>query len=385
MSSNDQPSSNDRPSSNDSSNGQPADLATPDVVRRQGAKPRLPPAAERPGPVPPRRRPRGPRQNATLEAFRDTLSKLRGRRPRSERQTPLVPQASISGRALVIVIVIMTFLASVTAGAVELIATASSGWSDDVTREMTIQVRPRSGRSIDSDVEQAAGIARAADGIAAARIYTKAESEHLLEPWLGSSFPLDQMPVPRLIIVTLAEKNGTKASPDLAALKRLLTASVPTATLDDHRQWSARLATMANALVLVGLFVLGLVLIATALAIAFATRGAMAGTREIINVLHLVGAEDRFIADEFQRHFMLVGLRGGILGSGLAILAFLLASLFSAHLSATPQGDEIEALFGTFGLGLRGYGAMILIAAIVSGITAIVTRATVYRNLRGLD
>ncbi|MBY0613361.1 MAG: ABC transporter permease [Beijerinckiaceae bacterium] len=313
-----------------------------------------------------------------LDVLKDSVPRARRR---DERQTALVPEASISGRALVIVVVIMTFLASMTAGAVELIATASASWSADVTREMTIQIRPRSGRDLDADVKTASELARGVGGIDGVRPYSKEESERLLEPWLGSALPFDQMPVPRIVVLSLDPKASL---PDLASLKRRLAEAVPTATLDDHRQWSARLATMAGALVLVGLTALALVLIATGLAIAFATRGAMAGTREIINVLHLVGAEDRFIADEFQRHFLMMGLRGGLIGSGLAVLAFLAAGALSSRWNATPQGEQIEALFGTFALGPRGYLAVICIAFVVAGLTAIVTRRTVYRNLRDI-
>lgn len=294
--------------------------------------------------------------------------------------TPLMPVSSLAGRALVIVIVIMAFLASITAGTVQLIAEASGDWTTSITREMTIQVRPRSGRDIEADVRRASDIARRSSGIADVRIYTRAESEKLLEPWLGAGLALGELPVPRLIVLKLA---GTPA-PDLARLKAEL-AVVPVASLDDHRLWLTRLATMANALVGIGFVAMALMLTAMALAIAFATRGAMAGNREIIEVLHLVGAEDRFIAREFQRHFLRLGLRGGAIGGGLAILVFVTAGAFSGSFSASPGGDQVEALFGAFSLGWNGYAAILTIAVLVAGITAVVSRATVFRNLRGLD
>lgn len=142
---------------------------------------------------------------------------------------------------------------------------------------------------------------------------------------------------------------------------------------------------MANALVIIGLIVMALVLTAMALAIAFATRGAMAGNREIIDVLHLVGAEDRYIAQEFQGHFLRLGLKGGAIGGGLAVLAFLGAGIVTSRWIASPGGDQIEALFGAFSLGWTGYVSILTIAGIVAFITAVVSRATVFRNLRGLE
>ena len=68
--------------------------------------------------------------------------------------------------------------------------------------------------------------------------------------------------------------------------------------------------------------ILVLMLAATVLSVAFATRGAMATNRPIVEVLHFVGAKDGFIASQFQRHFLVLGLEGGALGGGAAILTF---------------------------------------------------------------
>jgi cell division transport system permease protein len=300
-------------------------------------------------------------------------------RQTGRRETPLLAAGSIAGRALVIVVAIMTFLASMTAGTVELVASASTSWRADIAREATIQVRPRQGRDIEKDVERAAALARAAAGIAEIRVHDKRESEKLLEPWLGAGLDSAELPIPRLIELRV---NGR---PDFAALRRQLAEQAPSATLDDHRLWIQRLGAMASAMVIVGVIIMMLVLIATALAIAFATRGAMAGNRHIIEVLNLVGATDDFIAREFQKHFLRLGLRGGAIGGGAAMLTFWLAGFMAARWSDTPGGDQLEALFGTFALGLRGYLAVIVIALVVAITTAVVSRVTVYRNLRGLD
>jgi cell division transport system permease protein len=294
-------------------------------------------------------------------------------------ETSLLAAGSIAGRALVIVVAIMTFLASITAGTVELIASASSTWRTDLSREVTIQVRPRQGRDLERDVARVAEIVRAAPGVTGVRVNDKAASERLLEPWLGAGLDLSELPVPRLIEVSVAGRG------DFSALRQTLQAEVPPASLDDHRLWLSRLGAMANAMVVVGLILMLLVLVATGLAIAFATRGAMAGNRDIIEVLSLVGASDGFIAREFQKHFLRLGLRGGAIGGVGAMLAFWIAGLLARRLEATPGGDQLEALFGTFSLGARGYAAVLAIALVVALTTAVVSRVTVFRNLRGLD
>jgi cell division transport system permease protein len=316
-----------------------------------------------------------------LAAIRMQASALLQAPRRGEALSPVLPARSIAGRALVLVIVIMTFLAGVTAGAVHLIADASRGWSNDLAREVTLQVRPMPGRDIEADLREAADIARRTRGIDAVRIFARSEAEKLLEPWLGAGLDLSELPVPRLIVLKL----GSGPAPDLAALKAALAERVPNAGLDDHRLWLGRLKLMADSLVIIGLVILALVLMATGLAVAFATRGAMAGTAHIIDVLHLVGAEDRYIAREFQRHFLRLGLRGGLAGGMLAVVFYLFISLSSERFASTPGAEQVEALFGRFSLPMGGYVSVLLIGIVVSAVTAIVSRVTVYRTLEGQE
>ena len=99
---------------------------------------------------------------------------------------PIVPKDSIAGRSLTAVVAIMTFLASLTTGVAMLVVSAASDWQSEVSREVTIQVRPVPGRNIDADVRAASDIARATPGIADIGAFTKEESARLVEPWLGS-------------------------------------------------------------------------------------------------------------------------------------------------------------------------------------------------------
>jgi cell division transport system permease protein len=296
------------------------------------------------------------------------------------RGQPLVPAASIAGRALVTVIAIMTFLASLTAGTAMLIAHSAQDWRGAVAREMTIQVMPVVGRDIEADVTQAVAAAQSIGGVAQVYAYTKAQSEALLQPWLGSGLDLSELPVPRLIVVKLA----ANAQLDVDALRNAVTAKVPSAMIDDHRLWLERLSIMASTVVVIATIICILVMIAMVLAVGFATRGAMAGNREIIEVLHLVGAADGYISRQFQRHFFRLGLRGGAIGGGAAILVFILAGTLSALMRATAGGDQMQAMFGSFALGAKGYGAIVLIACAMGIITGLVSRIIVFRHLRRL-
>jgi len=203
------------------------------------------------------------------------------------------------------------------------------------------------------------------------------ENERLLEPWLGTGLDMSDLPIPRLIVVRLANPDAV----NLNALGQRLKSEVKGASLDDHRSWTARLQTMANATVIVGAAVLILVFLATILSIIFATRGAMASNRDVVSVLHFVGAEDGYIAREFQRHFMLLGLKGGLAGALGAAVIFVILGFLIAPAMATPETDQVSALFGRFAVGPIGYFGAVGIAFLIAVMTAVTSRLTVYRYL----
>ncbi|HEX4557197.1 MAG TPA: ABC transporter permease [Xanthobacteraceae bacterium] len=298
--------------------------------------------------------------------------------PRDE--TPIVPATSIAGRALVAVVAIMTFLASLTTGAVMLILASAAEWQSDVAREMTIQVRPAPGRDLDAEVAKAVEIAHAAPGITDVRPYTAAESARLLEPWLGTGLTLDALPVPRIIVLRL----GASERPDLDVLRSALAARVAGVSLDDHRGWVDRMRAMANTAIVGGIGILGLVLAATVLSVAFATRGAVATNRPIIEVLHFIGAKDGFIASQFQGHFLMLGLKGGGLGGGAALIVLALAAFFGDWFLGTAAGDETAALFGGFSIGIAGYAAVLGQIVLVAAVTAGTSRQVVNRTLASI-
>jgi cell division transport system permease protein len=300
-------------------------------------------------------------------------------RPRSV--TPIVPRATISSRALVGVVAIMTFLAALTVGAVMLVRSAANDWQADVAREVTVQIRPTDGHDLEADVGRAVAIVREFPGVAEVRPYSKDETMRLLEPWLGSGAKFEDLPVPRIIVVRIA----VGATPDVAQLRAALASQIPGAVLDDHRGFVARMRAMAGAAIAGGSLVLSLVLLATVLSVMFATRAAMATNRPVIEVLHLIGAKDSFIAAHFEQHFLQLGLKGGLLGGGAAIVLFAIAELSSRWFADRVGSDELAAVFGTFSIGVLGYLAVLAQIGLVAGVTAVTSRHTVKRTIDTIE
>src|ERR1700722_15190948 len=300
---------------------------------------------------------------------------------RARNLSPIVPRASIAGRALVAVVAIMTFLASITTGTVLLISASAAEWQSDVASEITIQVRPVPGRDLDRDAAAVTEAMRAQSGILEIRPFTKEESAKLLEPWLGSGLSLDDLPVPRVIVARA--QPGTAL--DLVGLRKAVTLVAPSASVDDHRAWIERMRSMTGATVFAGIGILVLVIIATIISVSFATRGAMAANRPIVEVLHFVGAGDRYIANRFLRHFLRLGLEGGVIGGGLAMLAFGFSESITGWFSGTPVGDQFAGLLGTFSLRPSGYLVLAVQALLIAAITALASRRTLFATLNDID
>ncbi|MDQ0996964.1 cell division transport system permease protein [Phyllobacterium ifriqiyense] len=296
-------------------------------------------------------------------------------------QAPIVPAGNVVGHALMIVIAIMTFLACLTVGSVSLVQSTAATWQSQISTEATIQIRPVEGQDMEAMLAEASKIAQGFAGVKSTRIIDRDATARLLEPWLGTGLDIDELPVPRLVVVTLDEASP----PDFAALRSMLVGQIPAASFDDHRTWVDRLVSMARSTVLIGTGVLSLVVAATVLTVIFATRGAMAGNGHIIEVLHFIGAEQKFVARQFERHFFWTALKGAAFGGALAMFIFLMIGWWSSRNLATPEADQATALFGNFSIGSGGYTGVVLIILAVSVLTMITTRMTVIAHLRQVD
>ncbi|WP_159951645.1 ABC transporter permease [Rhizobium sp. 18065] len=294
---------------------------------------------------------------------------------------PILPPSNIQGNALMVVIAIMAFLACLTLGAVSMVRATAAGWQSQISREVTIQIKPEDGLDMGAALVKARDLALTFVGTRDGRIMDDDATARLLEPWLGTGLNLEDLPVPRLIVITIDESNP----PDFASMRDLLKVEVPQAFLDDHRTWVDRLVQMARTTVLIGSGVLILVFTAMVLTVVFATRGALSGNRHIIEVLHFVGAESTFVAQEFQKHFLKISLKGAAAGGLLAAGLFAAANFWQTRSMATPESDQATALFGTFTIGWTGYLGIFATMIVIALLTTITARLTVMRTIYEID
>lgn len=301
------------------------------------------------------------------------------RKGRPSTAAPIVQAASVAGRALTVVIAIMCFLACLTAGAVYMVYQSADEWFSDIASEVTVQVSPVEAGELEKKVTLISLFLAKQAGVTRVSPLDNEDSRALLEPWLGNSDALSELPVPRLIAVEIDRNNP----PDLAVLRAALAENFKDVTLDDHRRWQAELKTVTRSLLLGGITVLMLVGAATVASIVSATKSAMASNRDIIEVLHFVGAQERFIAHEFEKHFLNIGIRAGFVGALGATVVFLLLPVILRLLGGGGlAAAEFRQLIGTAVLEWQGYLFFAIVVVVVATLCMLTSRFGVYRILK---
>jgi cell division transport system permease protein len=282
------------------------------------------------------------------------------------KQAPLLPPDSEYDGPLFFVIAIIVFLASLATISAFMAMQNVNHWKQALRSEMTVQIK--SGNVVEAGraVQRLQGM----DGVKTAILASREDAKALLEPWLGADNIPDDMPIPLLIYVKLDRKNP----PDAAQVAKRLSGIGIDASVDDHQRWARDLARSARAVQVLSISVLSLLVTASIAITGFATRSGLAARRDLVNVLHRVGAKDRVIAQLFGRRFVMLGLKAGAMGSMLAALS--LGVLWLSGIGdATFSASVVRPGFGHLGLLIP----VPMITAAVGGWTAF---SSVMKNLR---
>lgn len=298
-------------------------------------------------------------------------------------QTDIPFERDQSTRFLPWIVAVMVFLAALAAAFAITVGDAIDSWDSALTGRVTVQVPIRASDGNGAD-DVAVAERRAADivqrlnavpGVVHAAIMPDSAVRALLEPWLGAApegaLAGSGLPLPKLIDVELA---GVPV--DETVLRAAIADVGADIMIDDHRVWLGPLIDLARLVEVIALLVLLLIGASAIAAVVFATRSGLAVHASIVELLHLMGAHDAYVAHQFQTHALRLGLRGGLIGS-VAAIAVLGAIAWVAH------DVEIVLLPG----GAPGTGDMLLlvlvpIAAIL--IAMMTARLTVLRALARL-
>jgi cell division transport system permease protein len=269
------------------------------------------------------------------------------------------------------IIAVMAFLAALSLVGALATTEAASRWRQGLTGTITVEIPAitRLGVSAADRLQRVLTVLRAEPGIARAEPVSRARMAELLAPWLGTGNLADTLPVPQLIDVTL---DGGRA--DLTALARRLATAADGTMVDDHGQWIAELLRLARLVTGFAVGIVALVALTAVAAVVLATRAGLAVHHQAIDLLHLMGADDVYIARQFAWQSLLLGLRGGAVGLSVALLALVTFGLAAHALDPKllprlwPNAAEIVLL--------------LIVAPVTAGLAWTTARQTVMRALK---
>ena len=275
-----------------------------------------------------------------------------------------------AGFFLPAIIGFMVFLAGLAFAGSMAVDNLLAHWQGAIEAAFTVQLPAVEGESAQAATgrrNRALAALAGVSGIESATLLSEADKARLLAPWLGADAARLDLPLPDLIAVTLAPGHSI----DLAALTIRLQSVSPGASIDDHGRWRDAMTSVTHAANLALLVLLLLIGLAASLTVVFVARAGLAAHRRVIEILHLIGAHDGYVAGQFQRHAMTRGLLGGIIGAAGAAAVFLAAERWLPGLGA-------DALV----LRPLQWAALALLPLIAALLAMATARYTVLRALR---
>jgi cell division transport system permease protein len=283
----------------------------------------------------------------------------------------ILPELRDSGGILPWVIGVMVYLSALAIAGGFGVRSAASGWTSDLTRRVTIQV---SETETAVQTQKAGAIVerlKAESTVEEVRRLSDAELGALLDPWLGEGSVNAELPVPAMIDVTFKDD-----STDMAALSAKVRAIAPSAIIDTHQQWLGQLSVLTRSINWIANLIVLLVALATVALVVFGTQAGLAAHKPTIEILHLMGAEDGMIADEFQKRFLVHGFFGGV---GGLILALITIFLLGALAQRAGQG-----FIASVSLSWLAWLALLFLPILAALLTMLAARLTVLRALRDI-
>jgi cell division transport system permease protein len=285
------------------------------------------------------------------------------------RRTDLPLGRDTTSRVVPWIIALMAYLAALALAGTLLLNAFAARWDSALAATLTVQVPSLEAADPEAGLQAALQVLERTPGVLSARKLERDEIAALVEPWLGPGGHGAELPLPGLIDVTLEAAGEV----DLDALRERLREAAPGAVIEDHGLWRRQLVGLARSIGIITLTVVALIAVSAVLVVVFATQAALSTHREVIEVLHLVGAHDDYVARQFQAHMLRRGLAGGIGGVALAVLTL--------HGFAYAAQGVDATLLPHLALGLRGWATLAALPVVVALIARYTARFTVLRIL----
>ena len=271
-----------------------------------------------------------------------------------------------ASRFVLWLVMVLVFMAALAVTVNSYIGVLLNDWNQSITGTLTVQIPVAEGgdKVTQAAVNKVIDVLKRHPAVSRAEAVPHAKITELLKPWLGDTANIEDLPLPALIDVELQDYTPEA----LAAVNASIKTAAPQAVIDDHRVWLNRVMGLAKGFSFVALTIMVLVTGALGLTVVFATRASLAEFAQVIEILHVVGAKDGYVAGQFARRALAQGLLGGT--AGLALYAPALALVAWLANRVDPEILPNAALPVTHWLMLA---ALPLAAGILAMLTANIT------------
>ena len=278
---------------------------------------------------------------------------------------------------LQVIISIAVFIFAITLSGVLSVDSMISSWNKSILGSRTVQIIPVNDTNKEKAKaetlayeEKAVEFLRSVNGILKVTPLSDQQLDELLHPWLGDEVNISDLPTPRIIDV----KISPKAEIDFLQLAKDLAVASPQASLDNHKLWLNKLIAFADGLKLIASTILLLVAAITSGAIFYTTRMSLGLHHNIIEILHIIGAKDAYIAQQYAKRMAFLGFIGGLIGLGLAVPAI----FFIGNLAKAIEGGIISDA----SLSLADWVSILILPLFAMLISMLTAYYTVKRTLK---
>lgn len=262
---------------------------------------------------------------------------------------------------------LMSFLCTLLLCGILALFALSDRWEESLQTTLTIEI-PAADNVTEDSLTALTRKLRDLEGISHVHVYSHEELAALIAPWIDLDGTMaEDLPMPRLIGLE------TQTRPDQDALNIIreeVKSAFPEARIDSHDNWLDSILSALKAVRFILIVSLALMCLTLIITIVGGTQARIAIHSDDIQLLHMMGARDRYITAQFQRHAFLLSLMGALIGTLTGLLAMIVLSLLIKH---SLQEIELPAI----SIQWQAVSLMAIIPLTAGIMAALSARATV--------
>lgn len=303
----------------------------------------------------------------------EKVKELKRQKPPSDRKEELPLSEGDTQKFLKVTVAVAVFLFAITLSGVLGINSMFENSKKQVVSNFTVQVLPLPNyEESQKDLLNIVSFLERYPNIKQVSVLSNNELRALLEPWLGNNVDIELLPIPKLLDVKIEEN----ISFDYKKLAIRLSEVSSQAAINDHNLWLSRLLKFINSLKILALTILLLVALASITAIIYAAQTSLNVHKDIINILHIMGATDKYIATNYVKQITESSLIAGIIGTIIAIPAIMIVGSMAKGIEA--------GIFNSVSFGIEQWIIIFILPLITASLVAFTAYTTIVKRLKNM-